>query len=172
VTCLSALGHTYEALAFGRLQLERGRAAGLQTSLDAVELSVALAEARAQQYPSACERVERMIARSVELGAQGVLLGRLYEVRARIALWMGDELAFSDHALRCAQQYKKSDGDPALVAKYERLVREAAVAGTSVRGVRDTLTVARSLDAASISESEVSTTLIEEVDPADITRTR
>jgi hypothetical protein len=77
--------------------------------------------------------MDSMIAVRVDGQMEGVVLGWVHEARARIALWMNDLATFDRHAQLCAQQYKKSGGEPALAAKYERLMQEARKHGVELR---------------------------------------
>jgi hypothetical protein len=57
-----------------------------------------------------------------------MLLGLAYETRARAALALGDEAGFRAFAERCAAQYR-GRGNPALDAKYQRLIEQARERG-------------------------------------------
>jgi hypothetical protein len=69
-----------------------------------------------------------------QAGFEGAYLGWAYEGRARLALWQQDQPSFEKYAMLCRQQYKKTDGNPALAAKYEQLMQEAQKAGARVAG--------------------------------------
>jgi hypothetical protein len=123
VAALTALGRTCEAIEEGRRLLESGQRAGLVRACDFIEVPMALAQARDKDFDSAVARLDRVIVCAEALGTEGVRIGHMHEARAYVAAWMGDELGFAAHAHKCALQYKKSGGDPALLAKYEQLVR-------------------------------------------------
>jgi hypothetical protein len=121
------------ARADGTRDLALAREVGLEQLGDHVEMPLALVEAKCGDFASACRRVDRIIAEREELGLDGVVLGWVFEARARIAAWMGDEATFEHHAQLCARQYKKTEGEPAFAAKYERLMQEARSSGIAPR---------------------------------------
>jgi hypothetical protein len=61
-------------------------------------------------------------------GRRGIGIGSAYEIRARIASALGDAMGFELYAERCAREYR-SGHNPALTAKYERLMRYAQECG-------------------------------------------
>jgi tetratricopeptide (TPR) repeat protein len=92
-----------------------------------LERVLSLAEARAGRGAEAVARIERALARAGEHKVQGVRVGMLHEARARVALGMNDAEAFADAAGRAAELYR-AGRNPALVAKYERLIESARTA--------------------------------------------
>jgi tetratricopeptide (TPR) repeat protein len=92
-----------------------------------LERVLALAEARAGRGAEAVARIERALARAGEHAVQGVRVGMLHEARARVALGMNDAEAFAAAAGRAAELYR-AGRNPALVAKYERLIESARAA--------------------------------------------
>jgi hypothetical protein len=113
--------------------VDTAEAIGLRVMRAHIEAPLAVAEAKLGDVERAVERLERGIRLREDYGLQGVALGWVYEVRARIALWMDDPDAFERYAQLCARQYNKSGGDPALAAKYERLMTEARQRGVATR---------------------------------------
>lgn len=91
---------------------------------DAYELFLARAEAGLGLHDAARERAQRYARMYIAAGVRGVLLGRTYEDVARIGLLIGDVEMFRDNATLCAAEYK-CGFNPALTARYERLIREA-----------------------------------------------
>jgi len=73
---------------------------------------------------------ERCIAEHLASGAHGMILGMAYETRARIALALGDAEGFRTFAERCGLEYRLRR-NPALSAKYQRLVDEARARGVA-----------------------------------------
>jgi hypothetical protein len=125
VEALIDLGRNDEALTAARDAAAACERAELGSSA-ACELArvLALAEASAGDHAAGAARLERVIASELELGLTGVPLGLLYEARARIALMHDDDAAFDQFARLAAAQYKPGR-NPALIAKYERLIQAA-----------------------------------------------
>jgi tetratricopeptide (TPR) repeat protein len=128
---LLAQGRYDEAREIGLREIETANRVGLRATRGNIEMALALAEAKLGDFASACGRVERLIEQRMGRDTLGVALGGLHEARARIAIWMHDTPAFEAHAERCAQHFSKSGGEPALAAKYERLLQEARHHGLS-----------------------------------------
>jgi hypothetical protein len=130
---LLALERFEEARATGERQLVVAERIGLSVMADHIRVPLALAEARLGYFASACARLDAASSKRLASGMQGVVVGWVYEARARVALWMGDVDSFEQHAQLCAQQYRKSGGEPSLAAKYDRLMQEARQRGLSLR---------------------------------------
>jgi tetratricopeptide (TPR) repeat protein len=151
VESLLALGRTDEA----QLAAERALAQSKQVELGLLaelelERVLALCEAGKGETAVAADRIERTLARMLERGIEGVRVGILYESRARVALAAGDADGFAGFAARAAQVYR-SGRNPALVAKYERLIEAAR---TSEVALSTELTHAAEISAAlGLSES-------------------
>jgi serine/threonine-protein kinase len=133
LTTLLALKRTEEAYALAKREFETATVVGLQVMKDHIELPLALIEAELGHFDSACERLDRISSRRADTHMQGVTLGWAYEARARVALAMGDAQSFTANAQLCAQQYRRAEGDPALAAKYERLMQDARTRGVLVQ---------------------------------------
>jgi hypothetical protein len=88
-----------------------------------IELPFALVEAQLGEIASAYKRCNAVVAYYTTRGITGVNLGIAYETGARIALLTEDHEKYQTYANLCAQQYLSVD-NPALVAKYEKLVHE------------------------------------------------
>jgi tetratricopeptide (TPR) repeat protein len=131
---LLAQGRYEEAHAIGVRGAETAARMGLTVLLRGnIDVPLALVEAKLSDFASACARIERRIEERVARGMHGVALGVLHEMRARIAVWMDDADAFERHVQLCAQHFTKSGGEPAVIAKYERLLQDAQQRGLSVR---------------------------------------
>jgi hypothetical protein len=131
IETLVALGRCEEARRLGERALVRCGERGLDTPVHEIARTLALAEARLGDYARATERLSRVIAEQRELGVSGLLLGAVYEARARIAIWAGDSAAVEEYAKLTAQEYSHGRGSP-LGALYERLMDEARRAGVQV----------------------------------------
>lgn len=122
---LFAMGRYDEACAEGYRELETSVHLRLGITTLAIELPLALNEAKRGDFEGACRRLDAVIATGDAFGLQGVSVGTRHEARARVAVWMNDKASFEHHAQRCAQHFERSGGDPSLAAKYERLMQEA-----------------------------------------------
>jgi hypothetical protein len=118
------LGRFEEVRERGRAALEASLEIGLDVLQDHMELPVALAEAKLGEHASACARIDHIIEKHHKMETDGLPIGWAYEERARIALWCGDQPGYEHFAERCRKHYKKSGGNRAVAAKYERLIQE------------------------------------------------
>ncbi|HKP58370.1 MAG TPA: AAA family ATPase [Polyangiales bacterium] len=134
LTALASLTRYDEALELGRRALSDADRVGLGNMKHFVEVPLALVEARLCMDELARTRIDGVIRSREEGGFEGASLGWAYEARARLALLQNDEASFEKYAMLCRQQYKKTDGNPALAAKYEQLMQEARQAGARVAG--------------------------------------
>lgn len=98
---------------------------------DAYEVFLARAEARLGMHEAARARAERYRDMYLASGVRGVLVGATYEGVARVALWTGDVALFRSSAELCAAEYR-CGYNPALTARYERLIREAKAHQVSI----------------------------------------
>jgi tetratricopeptide (TPR) repeat protein len=122
VEALHAAGDTERALACARQALgECERAAGGSTVERDLVRVLALAEASAVDPAAGAARLDQLIEREIASGTSGLALGCLYETRASIALLQDDSEAFERFAQLTAAQYRPGR-NPALIAKYERLM--------------------------------------------------
>ncbi|HMI94338.1 MAG TPA: hypothetical protein VK509_23360 [Polyangiales bacterium] len=85
---------------------------------------LALAEAAVGRTGAAIDRIEHALERCAEHAIVGVRLGVLHEARARVALAADDRIGFASAAARTADVYR-AGRNPALIAKYERLMDSA-----------------------------------------------
>lgn len=86
----------------------------------------ALALAHAAHFTEANARVEAALSGSRGRRSAGVQPSLLHEANARIALLQGDSSAFERAARRVAAEYRPGQ-HPGLLARYERLMADAAV---------------------------------------------
>lgn len=84
-----------------------------------------IAAGRPQQ---AGELVDQLIDHAKSQGVRGIVLGSLYELRARAAVACEDGAAYRGFAERCAAEYRL-DRNPALAARFQRLCRAAEPEG-------------------------------------------
>ena len=87
--------------------------------------SARLSLVRAQVHGSArhgeaADMAEHVLAQHAADGVTGIQLGLAHEVRARIAVYLGDGAAYEQHLAACARIYG-AHAHPALAAKVERL---------------------------------------------------
>jgi hypothetical protein len=121
---LSDLGEHELAVSVGREHVAVCERLQLVSTDRYVYQAYAIAIARFGEHAAAVALCERVIATSEALGTSGLLIGALYEARARVAIACDDEVAFEAAAERCALEYKKG-GSPALAARLARLLDEA-----------------------------------------------
>jgi len=129
VETLTALGAHAEALEFGERALATCREHGIGVSAHELARATALADAKLGNFDRAVSRLDRVIADQRDLGVTGLNLGASYEARARVAIWSGDAAAVEKYTRLTAQEYRHGGGSP-LGARYERLMEEAAKAGS------------------------------------------
>jgi len=100
---------------------------------------VAIAEARVGETVAATRRLDAVILEAEAAGTAGVLLGRLHEARARVALLCADRAGFHEH-LAATDRYFAAASDPLLVAIHARLYEDGMRAGadTPDRSLTDT----------------------------------
>jgi tetratricopeptide (TPR) repeat protein len=129
VEILMHLEQNEEAKRDGEKYLEASKAAGLCVMEDRLSVPLALAEAKLGEFNAAVERLERVIHGRNWLSSTGLNLGWAYEVRARIAIWMRDQVGFARAAMACAREYGLGRGGSTFAPKYEALRAEARQAG-------------------------------------------
>ncbi len=93
-------------------------------SLRDLKMVLAVVEAKLGRHSQAVERLDAVIEQARNAGTARVLLGNLYEARARIALEARDEPKFIEYGRLTASQYR-SGRHPALEAKYRALLEDA-----------------------------------------------
>ncbi|MFT3924423.1 MAG: hypothetical protein QM778_17935 [Myxococcales bacterium] len=85
-----------------------------------VELQHILASARLGRSEVALQRIDALRKR-LRSSAHPVLLGAVYEVQARVA-WEMEDLSACEQAVRASEQQFRASGNPALIARADRLV--------------------------------------------------
>jgi tetratricopeptide (TPR) repeat protein len=131
VTLLTAMGATEEAITWA----ERYLATCARERLTAGHLALVRVTAEALSKAGRLEEALRMadehVSGHLTRGTKGLQLGLAYEMRARVAIAMKDELSLRRYAELCALEYKTGH-NLTLSAKYQTLMREAEVGGISV----------------------------------------
>jgi tetratricopeptide (TPR) repeat protein len=129
IEVLIALGRYREAEQAGLAYVKEGTAAGLRVMLDHITVALALAQAKLGDFDSAIEHLDHAVEYRESMGSAGLNLGWAYEVRARVAIWMRDQRAFTRAAAACAREYGYGRGGTTFGPKYEALRAEARQAG-------------------------------------------
>jgi tetratricopeptide (TPR) repeat protein len=125
IRTMTELGRFQEAETQGRQFIQAAQKEELDAFLcNYIRMPLAVAEARQGKYENAVRTAGAAINIFKELGSTGLNLGLAYEARARVATLMNDNEQFQSYATLCAEQYK-TGGNPALFAKYEKLIQEA-----------------------------------------------
>jgi hypothetical protein len=96
-------------------------------------MPLAVAEAKQGNNADAVVIADSAIEAFKGFSKTGLSLGLAYETRARVALLMNDRETFLSYAILCAEQYKVGH-NPALTAKYEKLMQEARQAKVGIPG--------------------------------------
>ncbi len=89
-----------------------------------IQMPLALIQAKLGKHEAAIHNAEAVIERFHAVGTTGLNLGLAYEARAYVAILLGDDERFDHYARLCAEQYH-AGRNPALTAKYEKLVQQA-----------------------------------------------
>jgi hypothetical protein len=131
----SVAAHLELLLALGRFAAVRelGEVYLLQARVQrvpyyAIQLLLAWAHAALGDGGAAEQLLEESQTALAARGCSGVVLGRSFEIGARIAVLRRDQAAFAERAERCAQLYR-IEQHPSLAARYTALRRAASSAG-------------------------------------------
>ena len=129
VEALLMLGRVDEARAGAQEALTACQDAGLgRDPVRSLERVLALAEAASGAVEEGSARLQGLLATAEKEGLAGVPLGQLHETLARVGIYADDAEGFQAAAHR-AGQYYRAGGNPALHAKYERLLQAGRTAG-------------------------------------------
>jgi len=140
--CWAPLADAYlrTLLAFGRDEQVLGEAGQFLQSAereqlgymgDYLRMSLAMAQARLKDVDSAVRNADAAIESFEEDCPARLNLGLAYEVRARVAILMDDEVSFMRYSELCADQYRTGSSG-CLIAKYEKLAQDARQAEFSI----------------------------------------
>jgi hypothetical protein len=116
-----------EAKAAGMTYLEEADRRGVGYERNYIRMPLAVALARLGEGAPGLAHADGVIASFAALGTTGLNLGLAYETRARVALCAGDKDGFQQYLALCGARYGVTAGP--LAARYERLVRDAKLAG-------------------------------------------
>jgi hypothetical protein len=128
VQALVDVGNGEEALQRGQEYTEICRREELVPGLWHVSQATAAALLGAGRAREAAALVDELIEEAQRWNVCGLMLGTLYELRARVAIAEGDEADFTRFSELCREQYRP-DKVPALAAKFQRLLRDAERSG-------------------------------------------
>ena len=120
-----------EVLRLGTSYLEQARRHELPSYR--IELMLARAHSELGQLDPAEALFQSALAALQSRNCAGVLLGRCYEIGARIALGRRDAALFGERAELCANQYAVAQNS-SLALRYAGLLREGARAGLTSAG--------------------------------------
>jgi hypothetical protein len=123
-----------ETVARGNAMLVTMKQQGMADNGYALMTQLALAEAALGDHTNALLHAEAAISDLEMRGARGIALGAAYEARARVAMHAKDTEAFERYAQLCDEQYRIGQ-NAALVARTQRLLRDAVDAGVSTAPV-------------------------------------
>jgi hypothetical protein len=132
---LLELGRHEDARSRADAALGACKAMGIDFLSHDVARVLALAEAKVGALDAAAARLDALIAAKRAYGVAGLELGAVYEARARVAIWAGDEAAFDANAALAGKEYRHERGST-LGARWERLMAEARHRSRRGRGTR------------------------------------
>ncbi len=121
---LFELGRFAEGKEIGQQHLLAAEREEIREGGTLIQMPLALLQAAVGEHEAAVRNAQAAIDRSLARGATGLNLGTAYETRAHVAILMNDHEAFAKYARLCAEQYQ-TGRNPALTAKYEKLVQQA-----------------------------------------------
>lgn len=108
---------------FAQTALAAGEEAQLGYMCNYIRMPLAIAEVRLGEYDNAIADAMAVVESFRAMGSKGINIGLAYETRARIALYMNDEENFEKYSALCYEEFC-SKGNQALIAKYEKLMKE------------------------------------------------
>jgi len=121
-------GDLERARALGREYFAIAERADLRDSGNLIAQRLALIEAQLGDAAAARELAHGTLHWMEKLHAKGLRAGLAHEACARVALLTNDRKSFRLHLDACARHYL-AHRNPALCARYDRIVREARAAG-------------------------------------------
>ncbi|HKP62758.1 MAG TPA: protein kinase [Polyangiales bacterium] len=134
---LAEAGRVDEARERGTNMLREAAVAMLTVQRRDLHIGLASVELAGANYPAALAQLREVDAIREQWPMGAVFGGRCYELRARIAIAMGDARAFEAAAQDCDALFSQSR-NPILIGRYQRLLQDAERAGvlTSKANVR------------------------------------
>ena len=166
VDLLDQLERLDEAVACARAHVAVAERMGQQLSRPVIYLSTAQVLARAGSREEALRLIDAAIRAVEAFGSSGFALGRFYEARARIAIYLREPVEFERHVELCCVEYEKAR-NPVLAARLEALVEQGLRSFTEASAPRPL--IARALqvpETVSVLDS-VHSRMLECVDRAD-----
>jgi tetratricopeptide (TPR) repeat protein/tRNA A-37 threonylcarbamoyl transferase component Bud32 len=124
---LLELGEHEKAESEGRQFVQAALEQKLQIVVNFLRMPLAIAEAKQGHTAEAVATAESAIESFKGFGSTGLSLGLAYETRARVGAIAKDDETFQRFAKLCGEQYR-TGRNPALSAKYEKLMQEARTA--------------------------------------------
>jgi hypothetical protein len=122
VRVLCELGRCEEARADGERYLASAQAENLGFMTAYLRMPLAIVCAKLGDAAAAWTHAQAAIDAFEAIGARGLHPGLAYETAARVAIALGDHAGYERWAAQCKQCYL-AHPNPALAAKYQRLVR-------------------------------------------------
>jgi serine/threonine protein kinase/predicted ATPase len=126
-----ALKRYAQAQVIGRTYLQAAERVEIDYNIAYIKMPLAMIEAELGKYQEAILFADSVIDYWTSLGSTGINLGLAYETRAVVAVSMRDQRSFDACAAKCGAQYLPGH-TPALVAKYQLLIRQAQNAGLDI----------------------------------------
>ncbi|HKP58117.1 MAG TPA: protein kinase [Polyangiales bacterium] len=123
VRILAELGRNEEAIRHAREYIEIYEQERLSGPDYSVWLGYCQALSAERQHDEAVRSADALIERFRGLGCEGLALGVVYELRARIALGMDDRAGYQRYSELCADEFHKAR-NPLLSARFSRLLEE------------------------------------------------
>jgi hypothetical protein len=112
-----------------------------------IEAGLALAEATLGEHDAAIARVDRMLQHSAAAGIGGMFAGMLCELRARLAVLVGDEAGFTRYYEHCVSYFGNALESPfaLTLARLRAEARKAGVDDSAAEGPSPSLVLARAV---------------------------
>ena len=133
VELLTLLGRAEDALSNASEYSGICQREGMERARRGIERTTILALVAAGRSAEAQQRVERLIQEELADGVAGTILTLAYDAAARVAMAQKDADGFARWAGRVAEDCRRTD-NPALKARYARLLRDASSIGMRTAG--------------------------------------
>lgn len=133
---LFAMGKYRDVQREGKAMLQAAANADLEHMLNYLRMPLAVAAAKLNDIDYAIETADAVISYFEKLGSTGLNLGLAHETRAQVAISTRDGESFTTHAKLCAEQFL-SGGNPCLIARFEKLIQDAAIVELNSAAIDD-----------------------------------
>lgn len=117
-----------------------------------IAMPLAMADAMCGNFHKAVVDSEAVIDQLNKTGTTGITLGLAYETRCRIAIRMNDRESYRKYIALCEKQFRRKE-NPALVARFENVVREAQNAANELYSDRDMISLLLDTDPSSVTQN-------------------